>query len=44
VQLVAVPGGEDVLLAVARQLEARSPWQRHADGWLPEPVPATAVG
>ena len=35
VQLVAAPGGEDLLLAVARQLGEVAPWTRHAPGWLP---------
>lgn len=35
VQLVAAPGGEDLLLAVARQLAVVAPWTRHAPGWLP---------
>jgi amidase len=33
VQLVGPPGAEPLLLAVAGQLEAASPWQRHAPGW-----------
>ena len=35
VQIVAAPGGEDLLLAVARQLSAVAPWTRYAPGWLP---------
>ncbi len=35
VQLVAAPGGEDLLLAVARQLGEVAPWTRYAPGWLP---------
>jgi len=35
VQVVAAPGGEDLVLAVARQLGATAPWTRHAPGWLP---------
>lgn len=30
VQLVAAPGGEDLLLSVARQIEMLRPWTRHA--------------
>jgi amidase len=33
VQLVGPPGSELTLLAVAGQLEAVSPWRRHAPGW-----------
>ncbi|HKD96163.1 MAG TPA: amidase family protein [Micromonosporaceae bacterium] len=33
IQLVAPPGAELRLLAVAGQLEAASPWLRHAPGW-----------
>lgn len=32
-QLVAPPGGERLLLAVAGQLELAAPWRRHAPGW-----------
>ena len=35
VQLVARPGGERVLLALAAQLEAVRPWQRHAPEYQP---------
>ncbi len=34
VQVVAAPGGEDLLLAVARQLAEVTPWTRHAPGWF----------
>ena len=34
VQLVAPPGGEDLLLAVAAQLAEVLPWQRHPEGLL----------
>jgi amidase len=33
VQVVAGPGREDLVLSVAAQLEALSPWTRHAPGW-----------
>jgi amidase len=33
VQLVGPPGSELTLLAVAGQIEAASPWRRHAPGW-----------
>jgi amidase len=33
VQIVAGPGREDLVLAVAAQLEALVPWERHAPGW-----------
>jgi amidase len=33
VQLVAAPGGERMLIGLAAQLEARSPWQRTAPGY-----------
>jgi amidase len=33
VQLVGPPGSELTLLAVAGQIEAVSPWRRHAPGW-----------
>ncbi len=36
VQVVAAPGGEDLLLAVARQLSEVAPWTRYAPGWLPQ--------
>ncbi|MDQ1646055.1 MAG: amidase, partial [Cryptosporangiaceae bacterium] len=36
VQVVAGPGGEHLLLAIARQIAARIPWQRHPNGWIPE--------
>ncbi|MTV24042.1 amidase [Nitriliruptoraceae bacterium ZYF776] len=39
VQLVAAPGREDLLLSVAAQLEALSPWTRQPAGWG---VPRTA--
>jgi amidase len=35
VQVVAAPGGEHLVLAVARQLGTVAPWTRHAPGWLP---------
>jgi amidase len=35
VQLVAAPGGEQTLLAVAAQIERASPWRRHAPGYDP---------
>lgn len=39
VQIVAGAGREDVVLAVAAQLEALLPWQRHAPGWgVPTPA------
>jgi amidase len=40
VQLVAPPGAELTLLAVAGQLEEASPWLRHAPGW-PRPTEAS---
>jgi amidase len=33
VQLVAAPGGEQTLLALAAQLERAQPWPRHAPGY-----------
>jgi amidase len=37
VQVVAGPGREDLVLAMARQLEQLAPWRRHAPGWgVPE--------
>src|SRR5512132_2231435 len=39
VQLAAAPGGEALLLALARQLETLRPWPRHAPL---EPVPGPA--
>lgn len=33
VQLVGPPSSEQLLLAVAGQLELAAPWQRHAPGW-----------
>jgi Asp-tRNA(Asn)/Glu-tRNA(Gln) amidotransferase A subunit family amidase len=33
VQLVAAPGGEQALLALAAQLERAQPWPRHAPGY-----------
>ncbi|MDQ1656362.1 MAG: amidase [Cryptosporangiaceae bacterium] len=36
VQVVAGPGGEHLLLAIARQIAARIPWQRTPNGWIPE--------
>jgi len=33
VQLVGPPGSEQLLLAVAGQLESAGPWRRHAPGW-----------
>jgi amidase len=33
VQLVAGPGREELVLAVAKQLEQLLPWRRHAPGW-----------
>ena len=33
VQLVAAPGGEQALLALAAQLERARPWPRHAPGY-----------
>ena len=33
VQVVAAQGREDLVLAVAAQLEALAPWERHAPGW-----------
>lgn len=33
VQLVAPPGAERLLLAVAGQIELVAPWRRHAPGW-----------
>ncbi|GAA4204965.1 amidase [Actinocatenispora rupis] len=38
VQLVAPPGGEWLLLAVAAQIEAAAPWPRHAPGWPLDPA------
>ncbi len=35
VQLVAAPGGEAVLLAVAAQLERARGWRRHAPAYDP---------
>ena len=35
VQLVAGPGREQTLLALAAQLERVSPWQRHAPAYDP---------
>ena len=35
VQLVAAPGGEQALLALAAQLERASPWRRHAPAYDP---------
>jgi amidase len=35
VQLVAAPGGEQTLLAVAAQIERASPWRRHAPAYDP---------
>jgi len=35
VQLVAGPGGERTLLALAAQIEQASPWRRHAPGYDP---------
>ncbi len=35
VQLVAAPGGESVLLAVAAQLERARGWRRHAPAYDP---------
>ena len=43
VQLVAAPGGEELLLAVARQLSTLAPWPRHAPGWLLGDSPATRL-
>lgn len=38
-QLVAAPGREKTLLAVAAHLEALAPWRRHPPGWgLPVPA------
>ena len=39
VQLAAAPGGEALLLSLARQLETLRPWPRHAPL---EPVPASS--
>jgi amidase len=33
VQLVGTPGGEELLLGLAAQLEAAAPWRPHAPGW-----------
>lgn len=41
VQIVAGPGRESLVLAVARLLESLVPWQRHAPGWG---VPGTGAG
>ncbi len=35
VQLVAAPGGEQTLLALAAQIERASPWRRHAPAYDP---------
>jgi amidase len=37
VQLVAAPGGEPALLALAAQLERIQPWPRHAPAYAPAP-------
>jgi len=39
VQIVAGPGGEALVLDIARQLEAALPWPRHAP--LAEEAPGT---
>jgi amidase len=33
VQIVGPPGSEELLLAVAGQIEAAAPWRQHAPGW-----------
>jgi amidase len=35
VQLVAAPGREQTLLALAAEIERSSPWRRHAPGYDP---------
>ena len=35
VQLVAAPGREQTLLALAAEIERVNPWQRHAPGYDP---------
>lgn len=40
VQLVAAPGGEAVLLAVAAQLERTQGWPRHAPAYTPPKAPS----
>ena len=37
VQIVGPPGSEELLLAVAGQIEAAAPWRRHAPGWPQSP-------
>jgi amidase len=44
VQVVAGPGGEHLLLAMARQIASRIPWQRHPAGWIPpQELPAESA-
>jgi amidase len=43
VQLAGPPGSERTLLALAGQIEAVSPWRRHAPGW-PRPRVRSRVG
>jgi amidase len=43
VQLAGPPGSELTLLALAGQIEAVSPWRRHAPGW-PRPRARSRVG
>jgi amidase len=42
VQLVAAPGREPVLLALAAQLERAHPWRRHAPAYDPAGTPSPA--
>jgi len=44
VQVVAPPGGERLLLAIAGQIELAAPWRRHAPGWPRHQASSTARG